>query len=79
MKTEYIKPEMLIEEVELTTMIATSLNVGEDIEEGTTDTNGRRGSWGNLWDQLGTLMRRFAVGQIRLTAFFYTFSVLVFS
>lgn len=50
MKTEYIKPEMLIEEVELTTMIATSLNVGEDIEEGTTDTNGRRGSWGNLWD-----------------------------
>lgn len=50
MKTEYIKPEMQIEEVELASMITTSLNVGEDIEEGTTDTNGRRGSWGNRWD-----------------------------
>lgn len=51
MKTEYIKPELQIEEVEMTNMIATSLNVGEDIEEATTDANGRRGAWGNLWGE----------------------------
>lgn len=50
MKTEYIRPEMLIEEVELANMIATSLNVGEDIEEAATDAHGRRGTWGNLWE-----------------------------
>ncbi len=50
MRMKYIKPEILIEEVELVSMIATSLNIGEDVEEGTTDTNGRRGSWGDRWE-----------------------------
>ena len=50
MKTEYIKPEIMIEEGELATMIATSVRIGEDVEETTTDTNGRRGTWGDLWD-----------------------------
>ena len=50
MKTEYIKPEIQMEEAELACLIATSLNVGEEIEEGTTDTNKRRGTWGNFWE-----------------------------
>ena len=47
---EYVKPEIQFEEVELMSMVATSLNIGGDVEEGLTDANGRRGSWGNLWD-----------------------------
>lgn len=49
MKTEYIKPEIMVEEVELASMIATSLTIGADVEETTTDASARRSSWGNLW------------------------------
>ena len=50
MKTEYIKPEIMVEEVELVNMIATSVRIGEDVEETTTDTNARRGVWGDRWE-----------------------------
>ena len=52
MKTEYIKPEVQTEEIVVEKMIATSIPVpvGEEVENGTTDTRGRRGTWGNLWE-----------------------------
>lgn len=49
MRTEYIKPEVRIEELELVSMVAASVGLGEDVENGTTDAQGHRGSWGNLW------------------------------
>ncbi len=50
MRIEYIKPEVEFEELALESMVATSVSVGEAIEDGTTDVNNRRrGSWGNLW------------------------------
>lgn len=49
-KKTYIKPEVQVEEFELVSMVATSIAVGETIEDGTTDVNNRRrGSWGDLW------------------------------
>ena len=51
MKTEYMKPEVLTEDIVVEKMIATSISVGEDVENGTTETRGRRGSWGNLWGE----------------------------
>lgn len=51
MKTSYIKPALEIVDVEIEKMIATSqIEIGESKEEGTTDANGHRGAWGNLWD-----------------------------
>lgn len=50
MKTEYVKPEIMIEEVELVNMIAASVRIGEDVEEVSADAHGHRGSWGDLWD-----------------------------
>ena len=51
MKKEYIKPvaeELLLDTVQ---MIATSMLIGdgEATEEGGALSNGRRGTWGNLW------------------------------
>lgn len=53
MKLAYIKPEVELCDIELETLIATSLtsNGTFDDEEGmTTGTNGRRGTWGNFWE-----------------------------
>lgn len=53
MKTNYIKPEIEVSDIELESMIATSLesNGTFDDEDGmTTGSNHRRGSWGNLWN-----------------------------
>ena len=50
MKKEYIKPEMMVEEILLEGMLASSLEVIEG--EVTPFANGRRegrGTWGNLW------------------------------
>ena len=52
MKKEYIKPEMLVEEVLLEGMLAASVPFGDDNEDaGANRYQDRRGSWGNLWDQ----------------------------
>ena len=53
-KKTYITPEMEVMNVEVEEMIATSaVSLGID-EEGAdnviTDSRGRRGSWGNLWE-----------------------------
>ncbi|MBQ4083535.1 MAG: hypothetical protein IJC77_04655 [Bacteroidaceae bacterium] len=50
-KKIYITPEVRIEELELINMVATSIGVGESLENVTADTKGHRGSWGNLWDE----------------------------
>lgn len=51
-KKKYIAPAMEIAEVEMVSMIATSIGVSDE----TTDddaimSNDRRGEWGNLWDK----------------------------
>lgn len=57
MKKEYIKPELMVEEVLLEAMLmGGSIIPGEDGEVGEGDIlsnkrQNRRGSWGNLWDQ----------------------------
>lgn len=52
-KNAYITPAMEVMNVEVEEMIATSVLLGID-EEGadnvTTDSRGRRGTWGNLWE-----------------------------
>ena len=51
MKTNYIKPDLEVVDVEMAQMIAASqIEIGESKKEGTTDVNGCRGTWGNLWD-----------------------------
>ncbi len=51
MKTNYIKPDLEVVDAEMAQMIAASqIEIGESKKEGTTDVNGRRGTWGNLWD-----------------------------
>ena len=52
MKKEYIKPEIMVEEMQLEECCMlpgsdTDIPVGG---EGEADSNGRRGSWGNLWE-----------------------------
>ena len=54
-KKAYITPEMEVMNIETVDMMATSvLGISEtDVdttEEGAQLGNGRRGSWGNLWD-----------------------------
>ena len=50
MKKQYIKPELMVEELETIEMIAMSLNEEGGIEESlSTGRNNRRGTWGNLW------------------------------
>lgn len=49
MKKEYIKPEMLVEEILLSSMLAVSAPVTDT--EGDGDyANERRGGWGDLWN-----------------------------
>ena len=54
-KKAYITPEMEVMNVEVEEMIATSGVLGVTIDEAgeeqvTTDSRGRRGTWGNLWE-----------------------------
>lgn len=50
-KKAYIAPEMEVMNVETETMIAMSVVVDEESQDNvTTDSRGRRGSWGNLWE-----------------------------
>ena len=50
-KKTYIAPEMEVMNVETETMIAMSFVVDEEGQDNvTTDSRGRRGSWGNLWE-----------------------------
>ena len=50
-KKEYIKPELMVEELETVEMIATSFALNEETgsESLANGRNNRRGSWGNLW------------------------------
>lgn len=52
MKKEYIKPEMVVEELLTVEMLAASTEFGGDVNENTPPpgANDRRGEWGNLWD-----------------------------
>lgn len=54
MKKEYIKPEMVIENLQPESMLAASSEgMGSNETPGTDDdfnAPGRRGSWGNLWE-----------------------------
>ena len=49
MKKEYVKPEMVMEEILLEAMIATSIEVEEGEDDGR-GANDRRGGWGDLWN-----------------------------
>ena len=54
-KNAYITPAMEVMNVEVEEMIATSGVLGISIDEESanevvTDSRGRRGSWGNLWE-----------------------------
>ena len=54
-KKAYITPEMEVMNVEVEEMIATSGVLGISIDEDgaddvVTDSRGRRGTWGNLWE-----------------------------
>ena len=50
-KKEYIKPELMVEELETIEMIAMSqlYDEGGNEESLSNNRNGRRGQWGNLW------------------------------
>lgn len=49
MKKEYVKPEMVMEEILLGSMLASSASIEEG--EGDGDyANDRRGGWGDLWN-----------------------------
>ena len=51
-KQEYIKPEMMVEELETVEMIASSLEFVDGEYANTKEDQlsaGRRGKWGNLW------------------------------
>lgn len=52
MKKEYIKPEMVVEEILLeSSMLTTSIPEGEDnLPADANQLRDRRGSWGDLWD-----------------------------
>ena len=52
MKKEYIKPEMVVEEMLLEGILAMSLPEGDkDQELDAPGRQDRRGRWGNLWDK----------------------------
>ena len=49
-KKEYIAPATEIAEIEMISMIATSVGVSdEETDDDAVMSNGRRGEWGNLW------------------------------
>ena len=49
MKKDYVKPEMLVEEILLEGMLATSMSVDQEEDDGDYSNN-RRGTWGSLWN-----------------------------
>lgn len=50
MKKTYITPEMEVMNIETVEMIATStMNLNDEGGEEQSLSNGRRGTWGNLW------------------------------
>ena len=49
MKKQYIKPELMVEELETIEMIAMSLNEEMGSESLANGRGNRRGTWGNLW------------------------------
>ena len=50
-KKAYIAPEMEVMNVDLVEMMATSFVADEEGQDHvTTDSRGRRGTWGNLWE-----------------------------
>lgn len=53
MKHTYSKPTVNEQEISTSTFIAGSIrvNMGEDIEYGTTDAGRSRDEWGNLWSK----------------------------
>ena len=54
MKKEYIKPEIIIENIQFESMLALSTeNMGSNEKPGDQNdfnANKRRGTWGNLWE-----------------------------
>ena len=53
MKKEYIKPEMVVEEIILETMLLAD-SIGETdgpVEPWSNERREGRGTWGNLWDK----------------------------
>ena len=54
MKKEYVKPTLMEIKLEVCEMIASSgyamIDFGDDVNSATTDSNKRRGSWGNRWE-----------------------------
>ena len=48
-KKQYIKPELMVEELETVEMIAASLYEEQGDESLSNGRDGRRGQWGNLW------------------------------
>lgn len=50
MKHNYIVPEMEIVEMELEAIISMSINMQEQGDENEDFAQGRRGTWGNLWE-----------------------------
>lgn len=54
MKNDYLKPEMEVLEIEVSTMMMTGSIIDTEMgdEPSVPDANGRRGSWGNRWENL---------------------------
>ncbi|MBQ4083800.1 MAG: hypothetical protein IJC77_06035 [Bacteroidaceae bacterium] len=51
-KKAYIKPELMVEELATESlMLVASMSLNEEGGEEQSLTNGRRGSWGNLWEK----------------------------
>ena len=49
-KKEYIKPSVEVVEMDMVSMVAASIGVGEGSEDaGDAWSNRHRGEWGNLW------------------------------
>ena len=46
---KYVAPQIEIIEIEVEKGFAVSIPTGDDIDEGTTGSPGRRGEWGDLW------------------------------
>lgn len=51
MKKEYIKPTAEIEKIITEAIIATSIKIEEDLEEGEAGANKHRGQWGDVWSK----------------------------
>lgn len=49
MMNVYIKPEMEVINIEVERLVATSLPIEQE-KDGVAETQGRRRTWGNLWE-----------------------------